>query len=95
VCVLEILKAAAIIIQITDQHFAVLPNKVLDSAVPILIVGKHIIGVGRQDKGIEASGALHHALTDILLVKPLSLRIGKVNKLVCHLTKLDIQFLVT
>jgi len=93
--VLEILKAAAIIIQITDQHFAVLPHKVLDGVVPILIVGKHIIGVGRHDEGIEARSTVHHALTDIFLMKPLSLLIGQVNKLVCHLTKLGIQFLVS
>ena len=51
--------------------------------------------MGRHDKGIEARSAVHHALTDILLMKPLRLLIGQVNKLVCHLTKLGIQFLVS
>ena len=93
--VLEILKGAAVIIEVADQHLAGLPHKVLDGAVPILIVGKHIIGVGSHNEGIEARSAIHHALADILLMKPLSLLIGKVNKLVCHLTKLAIQILVT
>ena len=78
-CVLEIVKTAPVVVEVTNQHLTILVDKVLNCPIAVFIISENIIGMGSHNESVEPRCAIHHALTDILLVETLGLLIGKVN----------------